>query len=84
MSPGNLPCSFPACWRLASGEIGTRKGTRKLGCHRHALFGLAWFRDKGDIPRLGAGFGLPRTRQRQSTQLEAIARDEDHPAAQAS
>ena len=61
MSPGNLPCSFPACWRLASGEIGTRKGTRKLGCHRHALFGLAWFRDKGDIPRLGAGFGLPQS-----------------------
>jgi hypothetical protein len=38
-----------------------RKGTRKLGCHRHALFGLAWFRDKGDIPRLGAGFGLPQS-----------------------
>jgi hypothetical protein len=42
-------------------EIGTRKGTRKLGCYRHALFGLAWFRDKGDIPRLGAGFGLPQS-----------------------
>jgi len=41
-------------------EIGTRKGTRKLGCYRQALFGLAWFRDKGDIPRLGAGFGLAR------------------------
>ena len=40
-------------------EIGTRKGTRRLGCYRQALFGLAWFRDKGDIPRLGAGFGLP-------------------------
>jgi hypothetical protein len=39
-------------------EAGTRKGTRKLGCYRQALFGLAWFRDKGDIPRLGAGFGL--------------------------
>ena len=39
-------------------EIGTRKGTRKLGCYRQALFGLAWFRDKGSIPRLGAGFGL--------------------------
>jgi DDE superfamily endonuclease len=42
-------------------EIGTRKGTRKLGCYRHALFGLAWFRDKGDIPGLGAGFGLPQS-----------------------
>jgi hypothetical protein len=38
-----------------------RKGTRKLGCYRQALFGLAWFRDKGDIRRLGAGFGLPQS-----------------------
>jgi IS5 family transposase len=42
-------------------EIGTRKGTRRLTCHKQALFGLAWFRDKGDIPRLGAGFGLPQS-----------------------
>jgi hypothetical protein len=28
-------------------EIGTRKGTRRLGCYGQALFGLAWFRDKG-------------------------------------
>lgn len=39
-------------------EIGTRKGARCLGCYRQALFGLAWYRDKTDIPRLGAGFGL--------------------------
>jgi len=39
-------------------EIGTRKGTRSLGCYRQALFALAWFRDNGDIPRLGGGFGL--------------------------
>jgi hypothetical protein len=39
-------------------EVGTRKGTRSLGCYRQALFGLAWYRDKPDIPRLGAGFGL--------------------------
>ena len=42
-------------------EIGTRKGTRRLTCHKQALFGLAWFRDKGDIPRLGRGFGLPQS-----------------------
>ena len=42
-------------------ETGTRKGTRKLGCYRQALFALAWFRDKGDIPRLGAGFGLAQS-----------------------
>jgi hypothetical protein len=42
-------------------EIGTRKGTRRLGCYRQAVFGLAWFRDKGDIRLLGAGFGLPQS-----------------------
>ena len=42
-------------------EIGTRKGTRKLGCYRQALFALAWFRDKGSIPRLGGGFGLAQS-----------------------
>ena len=39
-------------------SIGTRKKARKLSCYRQAMFGLAWFRDKGSIPRLGAGFGL--------------------------
>ena len=39
-------------------EIGTRKGARSLGCYRQAVLGLAWYRDKPDIPRLGAGFGL--------------------------
>ena len=39
-------------------KIGTRKNTRSLGCYRQALFVLAWYRDKADIPRLGAGFGL--------------------------
>lgn len=39
-------------------EAGTRKGTRKLDCRQQALFGLAWFRDRCSIPRLGAGFGL--------------------------
>ena len=42
-------------------QVGTRRGTRKLGCYRQALFALAWFRDKGDIPRLGAGFGLAQS-----------------------
>jgi hypothetical protein len=42
-------------------QVGTRKGTRRLGCYKQALFGLAWFRDKGDIRRLGAGFGLPQS-----------------------
>jgi len=38
-------------------EIGTQKNTRRLGCYRQALFVLAWYWDKTDIPRLGAGFG---------------------------
>jgi hypothetical protein len=42
-------------------QVGTRKGTRRLGCYRQALFALAWFRDKGDIPRLGRGFGLSQS-----------------------
>ncbi len=37
---------------------GTRTGTRLLACWRQALYALAWFRGKPDIPRLGRGFGL--------------------------
>ena len=47
--------------KITIGKIGTRKGTRRLGCYKQALFALAWFRDKGDIPRLGRGFGLPQS-----------------------
>jgi len=39
-------------------EIGTRDGTRALTCWKQALFTLAWFRDRPDIRRLGAGFGI--------------------------
>jgi hypothetical protein len=39
-------------------EIGTRRGMRALTCFRQALFALAWFRDRPDIRRLGAGFGI--------------------------
>ncbi len=39
-------------------EIGTRRGTRALGCWRQAVFALAWFRDRPDIARLGKGFGI--------------------------
>src|SRR5262249_28476132 len=41
-------------------QIGTRKGTRRLGCYRQAVFALAWFRGKGEVRRLGPGFGLPQ------------------------
>jgi hypothetical protein len=39
-------------------EIGTRHGTRALTCWKQAVFALAWFRDRPDIRRLGAGFGI--------------------------
>lgn len=39
---------------------GTRRGARLLTCYRQAVFVLAWFRDKPDVERLGAGFGLSR------------------------
>jgi hypothetical protein len=39
-------------------EIGTRNGTRALTCWKQAVFALAWFRDRPDIRRLGAGFGI--------------------------
>jgi hypothetical protein len=38
--------------------LGTRKGRRSLSPYRQAVFGLAWFREKRDIPNLGRGFGL--------------------------
>jgi hypothetical protein len=56
--PRELSCSFRGSWLGTAKEIGTRKGARSLGCYRQALFGLAWYRDKPDIPRLGAGSGL--------------------------
>jgi hypothetical protein len=37
-----------------------RRGTRLLTCYRRAVFVLAWFRDKPEAERLGAGFGLSR------------------------
>ena len=32
---------------------GTRRNARLLTCYRQALFGIAWFREKKDIPTLG-------------------------------
>ncbi len=39
-------------------ELGTRDGTRALTCWKEAVFALAWFRDRPDIRRLGASFGI--------------------------
>jgi hypothetical protein len=46
--------------RLPAGhrrEIGTRKGIRRLGCYKQAVFALAWFRDKGEFRGWAAGSG---------------------------
>lgn len=40
---------------------GTRKGTRRLTCYFQALFVIAWFRDKPNITRHGAAFGLSQS-----------------------
>jgi len=45
-------------------QIGTRKGNRRLGCYKQAVFALAWFRDKDDIRGSAAASGCrspPRT-----------------------
>jgi DDE superfamily endonuclease len=39
---------------------GTRPGTRKLTCWYQALMVLVWFRNRGDIVLIGAGFGVSR------------------------
>ena len=39
-------------------ELGTQDGTRALTCWKQAIFILAWFRDRPDIRRLGAGLGI--------------------------
>ena len=58
----DVPFQLAACMSglLAEhrGEIGTRAGTRALTCWKQAVFALAWFRDRPDIRRLGAGFGI--------------------------
>lgn len=37
---------------------GTRRQVRALTCWYQALFVLVWFRDRPDVARLGAGFGI--------------------------
>jgi hypothetical protein len=49
--------------QLLAGERrvrGTRRNSRALSCGKQALFVVAWFRKREDIPVLGAGFGISR------------------------
>ena len=41
---------------------GTRHGSRALSCWHPAVLVLAWFRSKGDLPLVGAGFECLRRR----------------------
>ena len=56
-------------------QIGTRRGTRRLGCYRQALFALAWFRDKGDIRGSAAASGCrsPRRTGTWTRSIEVLA-----------
>ena len=56
--PGELVTYLSVLLTAHRRELGTRRGTRKLTCWKHAVFALAWFRDRPDILRLGRGFGL--------------------------
>ena len=76
--PGELVLFVSRLPARHRGETGTRKNTRSLGCYRRALFVLAWYRDKADIPRLGAGFGLSQATSYRYVALrrEALVRRE--------
>jgi len=52
------PVRVPAGLAEHRRELGTRDGTRALTCWKQAVFTLAWFRDRPDIRRLGAGAGI--------------------------
>jgi hypothetical protein len=57
----NTVCYLARLLRAERRRRGTRRGTRVLSPFKQAQFVLAWFRDKIDIERLGAGFGLARS-----------------------
>ena len=58
--PRELVCELATLLRAKRRALGTRKGTRLLTCFRQALFVLVWFRTKGDVEIVGAGFRLAR------------------------
>jgi hypothetical protein len=58
--PRELRLFVSALLHQERARLGTRRGTRVLTCFRQAVYVIAWFRDKPDVQRLGAGFGLSR------------------------
>ena len=58
--PRELVTELARLLRAERRARGTRKGTRRLTCFKQALLVLVWFRTKGDVEVVGAGFGVPR------------------------
>ena len=58
--PRELVTELASLLRAERRARGTRKGTRRLTCFKQALLVLVWFRTKGDVEVVGAGFGVPR------------------------
>jgi len=58
--PRELVLELAKLLRAERRALGTRKGTRLLTCFKQALFVLVWFRTKGDVEIVGAGFKLSR------------------------
>ena len=58
--PRELVLELAKLLRAERRAIGTRNGARLLTCFKQALFVLVWFRTKGDVEIVGAGFRLSR------------------------
>ena len=58
--PRELVLELAKLLRAERRARGTRKGTRLLTCFRQALLVLVWFRTKGDVAVVGAGFKVSR------------------------
>lgn len=59
--PRELVSYLSRLLRTERRERGTRRRTRRLTPWWQAVLGLTWFRNGGDIPNLGRGFGLSRS-----------------------
>ena len=58
--PRELVTELARLLRAERRTRGTRAGTRRLTSFRQALLVLVWFRTKGDVRVVGAGFGVSR------------------------
>lgn len=58
--PRELVQQVATCLRAERRALGTRIGSRVLTCWNQAVMVLAWFRNRGDIALVGAGYGVSR------------------------